>query len=55
MKGFSIALLALVLLAIFLKNGNGFFAQIQSLVKTGATAGVSKTAAKPQASSYSAA
>ena len=48
LKGFSLALLALVLLAIFLRNGTGFFSQLQSAV--GAT-----TKVAPQASSYSAA
>lgn len=33
MRSFSIALLALVLLAIFLKKGQGFFDQLNSTVK----------------------
>jgi len=33
LKGFSVALLALVLLAIFLRNGTGFFAQLQKAVQ----------------------
>jgi hypothetical protein len=49
MRGFSVALLALVLLAIFLRNGTGFFAQLQ---KTISASGIT---AQPQASSYSAA
>jgi hypothetical protein len=61
LRGFSIALLALVLLAIFLRNGTGFFAQLQSALQgtlpfdptlgRGTKGGIQL----PQASSYSAA
>jgi hypothetical protein len=44
MKGFSVALLSLVLVAIFLKNGTGFFAQLQKVIR-GATATAATKAA----------
>lgn len=52
MRGFSVALLALVILAIFLRNGTGFFAQLQSTIQN---VEQTTTTAQPQASSYSAA
>lgn len=43
LKGLSTALLALVLLAIFLKKGNGFFAQLQAAAGGNATANTAAT------------